>query len=196
MTDERPVRRCHLAAERLLAEVRPLAQSIKSTIALSLLRWLACDSSHVNQCRELFSDKEQGFVRTAWSTAMFTAGVTALRKAITLPGMLLEKAGSLWRQAVEHERIIMAMLFVVSCEFVPRMARELASQVDLHLQLCAVNGTVALTTGGEVQAGAETPDMWTRGAWIAVAVGAHAVFVSTVWWEIHPLVRQVIFDDV
>lgn len=151
--------------------------------------------NHVNQCRELFSDKEQGFVRTARSTAMFTVGGTVLRKATALPEMLLGKVGSLWRQAVEHERVIMAMLFVVSCEFVPRMAREVASQVDLHMQLCAVGGT-AVATGGDAQASDATPDTWTRGAWIAAAVGAHMFFVTTLWWEIHPIMRKIIFDDV
>ena len=132
--------------------------------------------NHPAQCAELFSDKETGFVRTAWSAAVFAMGWSILHKAASLPALLLDNVAIAWRWVINHERTAYGTLVVVSCEFLPRIARELVSHINLHLQ-------------------ASNPDTWVRIAWIVVAMGALCTFVLGGWRVAKPFVQRFVFDD-
>ena len=156
--------------------------------------------NHLNQCAELVSDKEQGFVRTARSATLFAAGLAALRRSGALPELLLGQCRTVWRMVVEHEWAVLAAVLVTSCEFLPRIARELLAHIDLHLQNCAAASSPLLLDvvqeggdGGD-GGGGGGPDGWVRSAWVACAVGAHYCLVVGAWWVAAPTMRRVIFD--
>ena len=98
-------------------------------------------------------------------------------------------------------------LLVVSCEFLPRIARELVVHIDMHLEVCAATVTTSSThlagKPGNENVVSEHPlaiqdslDVWVRVAWIATAFCAHYFFVIGCWWAITPFVRRFVFDDV
>lgn len=156
--------------------------------------------NHPAQCAELFLDKEQGVVRTIQSVAVLAAGMGALRNAGTLLQLARENLAATWRWITHHEWMVYAALLVVSCEFLPRIASQLAGNIDLHLQGCAKAVIVATTptdsVGLEQLLGVgESPDMLARATWVAVAVCAHYCLVLGCWWTTAPLVRRFVFDD-
>ena len=140
---------------------------------------------------------------------MFATGLGAMRKAATFPKIAWENLTAAWRWVINHEWMSLGTLLVVSCEFLPRIARELVGHIDIHLELCAAAATVA-TSPTDLAGGAdsenvvsqhplgvgESPDMWVRAAWIAAAFGGHYFLVVGCWWAIAPFARRWVFDDV
>ena len=148
-------------------------------------------SSHLVQCRELFADKEQGFVRTVRSAALFGAGGVALRKATALPQLALQQLQTLRRQVMDHERAMLGAMLVASCEFAPRIARELTSHVELHMTLCTAPASALSTVEGAP--GGVGPDVWARAAWVVAACAWLSAMAKVVAWLAVPAVSSVVF---
>ena len=156
--------------------------------------------NHPAQCAELFLDKEQGVVRTTQSVAVIAAGMGALRNVRTLLQLARENLTATWRWIVHREWMVYSVLLIVSCEFLPRIASQLASNIDLHLQGCAKTAIVATTStdpvGPEQVLGVgESPDTFVRATWIAVALCAHYFLVLGCWRATAPFVWGFVFDD-
>lgn len=106
---------------------------------------------------------------------------------------------------INHELMAIGTLVVLTCEFLPRISKELAGHIDLHLQ---VSGAAAAVTrpgdpAGEIGSetvlqqalAVESPDMWVRAAWIGVGVCAHYFIAVGCYWVLAPAFRRFVFDD-
>ena len=51
------------------------------------------------------------------------------------------------RQVMDHERAMLGAMLVASCEFAPRIARELTSHVELHMTLCTAPASASALAG-------------------------------------------------
>ena len=148
-------------------------------------------------------------MRTARSAFLFATGLGVLRQAATFPKVAWENLTAAWRWLINHEWMVLGTLLVVSCEFLPRIARELVGHIDMHLEVCAAAATVTASSTHPVGepgnenvvsehplAIGDSPDIWVRAAWVATAFCAHYFLVVGCWWAIAPFVRRFVFDDV
>jgi hypothetical protein len=131
-----------------------------------------------------------------------------MRRVATIPKLAWENLTAALRWIINHEWMALGTLLVVSCEFMPRIARELVGHIEIHLGACAAAGTVAssLTDPGggpgsedmvseHPLAVGDSPNMWVRAAWIATALCAHFFLVVACRWVVVPFVRRFVFDD-
>ena len=129
-------------------------------------------------------------MRTIRSAALFGAGGVALRKATALPQLALQQLQTLRRQVMDHERAMLGAMLVASCEFAPRIARELTSHVELHMTLCTAPASALSTVEG---AGGVGPDVWARAAWVVAACAWLSAMAKVVAWLAVPAVSSVVF---
>ena len=130
--------------------------------------------------------------------------MSALRRAATIPKLASKNLTIALRWMINHEWMALGTLLVVSCEFFPRIARELVGHIDMHLKVCAAARTAAASStepGSEDVVSehplpvGDSPDMWVRAAWIATALCAHYFLITGCWLAVVPFVRRFVFDD-